>query len=63
MKAYKRADIMERNANAVKTNKMNCQIYGLRYLVFLSVCSDIRLLTPAYNLYLQDVFLSNCKIG
>jgi len=47
---------MERNENAETTNKMLYQIYGLRYLVFLSICSGIRLLISAHDLYLQDIF-------
>jgi len=54
---------MERNVNAETTNKMHCQIYGLQYIVFPSVCSGTRLLIPAHGLYLLDVFLSNSKIG
>jgi len=54
---------MDRNVNAEMTNKIQCQIYGLGYRIFLSVGSGIRLLTPGHDLYLQDVILSNCKIG
>jgi len=63
MKTYKRANFMDRNVNAEMTNKIQCQIYGLGYRIFLSVGSGIRLLTPGHDLYLQDVILSNCKIG
>jgi hypothetical protein len=68
----KRANFMERNVNAETTNKMPCQIYGLGYLIFLSVCG-IRLLIPRMifiyrmsfyriaksaklNIYFQDIF-------